>query len=241
MRQGKGLYAFKNGCRYDGSWRKSVKYGFGKIIYPDGSRYEGEWKTDYKHGFGAYYYPNGDVYEGGWYKGLRHGLGTYVYSRLQVTFMGSWIHGTQEGPGQIVYPGYRYHGSWSEGFPDGKGFFVFDSCMQEGIYYKKPIEIEKVPTDEEMDMEIKVDGAQEAKVEEPVWMPIRIMPYSVELLPPQPMPMPITDSLASLSDDQIDSNIFLFEPFPYDGQGTEEEGEYEYYPEVNDLQSIPEE
>lgn len=105
------------------------------MIYPDGSRYEGDWKHDLKQGFGAYSYPNGDIYEGAWFKGKRHGLGTYFYADSKVKFMGTWIEGTIEGSGQIIYPRYRYHGSWVKGMPKGTGCFVFDTdCMQHGFH-----------------------------------------------------------------------------------------------------------
>lgn len=105
------------------------------MIYPDGSRYEGDWRHDLKQGFGAYYYPNGDIYEGAWFKGKRHGMGTYFFAEYQVKFMGTWMEGVIEGPGQIIYPRVRYHGPWYKGKPRGPGCFVFDTnCMQHGFY-----------------------------------------------------------------------------------------------------------
>lgn len=107
-RHGKGLYVFKNGARYDGSWKKGsnviyfeihlqnnflgLKYGQGEFIYPDGSTYVGEWKKDLKHGKGKYTYVNKDTYEGTWYKGLRFGYGTYIYKTVNVIFNGSCYH-----------------------------------------------------------------------------------------------------------------------------------------------------
>lgn len=41
LRNGKGIYVFKNGARYDGEWRQGLKYGQGTFWYPDGTRYEG--------------------------------------------------------------------------------------------------------------------------------------------------------------------------------------------------------
>lgn len=88
-----------------------------------------------KQGFGAYYYTNGDIYEGAWFKNKRHGLGTYFYAETQTKFMGTWVEGVIEGPGQIIYPRSRWHGAWSKGRPNGPGCFVFDTnCMQHGFY-----------------------------------------------------------------------------------------------------------
>lgn len=62
-------------------------------------------------------------------------MGTYFFAEFQVKFMGTWVEGVIEGPGQIIYPRVRYHGSWLKGKPKGPGCFVFDTnCMQHGFY-----------------------------------------------------------------------------------------------------------
>lgn len=154
-----------------GEWRRAMKYGVGRMVYPDGSRYEGDWRHDVKQGFGAYYYPNGDIYEGAWFKGKRHGLGTYLFAEYQVKFMGTWVEGTIQGPGQIIYPRYRYHGSWLKGKPKGPGCFVFDTnCMQHGFYLliKDPANMEFGEGEEEKeekeakdDMRMEEEEAEE--------------------------------------------------------------------------------
>lgn len=148
-----------------GEWRKAMKYGVGRMVYPDGSRYEGDWRHDVKQGFGAYYYPNGDIYEGAWFKGKRHGLGTYFFAEYQIKFMGTWVEGTIQGPGQIIYPRYRYHGSWLKGKPKGPGCFVFDTnCMQHGFYMliKDPASEEFGEGEEEKDeKEMKEERLEE--------------------------------------------------------------------------------
>lgn len=71
----------------------------------------GDWRRDQRHGFGAYYYANGDVYEGHWRKGVKEGLGTYTWGNSkEVKFLGTWVNGVMEGPGQIIHPNHRYHG-----------------------------------------------------------------------------------------------------------------------------------
>lgn len=156
-----------------GEWRKHMKYGVGKMIYPDGSRYEGDWRHDLKQGFGAYYYTNGDIYEGAWFKGKRHGLGTYFFSEFNVKFMGTWNEGVIVGPGQIIYPRYRFHGSWTRGVPKGTGCFVFDTnCMQHGFYllvkdsaFEDLGEGEEEKDDVKKDEE-KIEGEEEEEFDE---------------------------------------------------------------------------
>lgn len=138
------------------------------MVYPDGSRYEGDWRFDLKQGFGAYYYPNGDIYEGAWFKGQRHGLGTYFYAATQTKFMGTWVHGVIEGPGQIMYPRVRFHGAWTRGKAKGTGAFVFDTnCMQHGFYLliKDPA-LEEFGEGEEEQEEDKEEKSEEMGEEE---------------------------------------------------------------------------
>ncbi|XP_013187826.1 radial spoke head 1 homolog [Amyelois transitella] len=223
MRNGRGLYVFKNGARYDGEWRKAMKYGTGTMIYPDGSRYEGDWRYDLKQGFGAYYYPNGDIYEGAWFKGKRHGLGTYFFAEYQVKFMGTWVEGVIQGPGQIIYPRVRYHGAWLKGKPKGPGCFVFDTnCMQHGFYLLlKDPELEEFGEGEEEkeDKEVKEerqDEEEEIEVDETlgkiaVWRARNVTAYMAEFLPPEAVPLPIHDSVPSLTDETIETDVMQFE------------------------------
>ncbi|XP_045495283.1 radial spoke head 1 homolog [Colias croceus] len=224
MRNGKGLYVFKNGARYEGEWRKAMKYGVGQMTYPDGSRYEGDWRHDLKQGFGAYYYPNGDIYEGAWFKGKRHGLGTYFFSEYQIKFMGTWVEGVIEGPGQIINPRVRYHGSWLKGKPKGPGCFVFDTnCMQHGFYLltKDPAleefgEGEEEKEDKEVKEERLEEGEEEIEIDETlgkisVWRARNVTAYMAEFLPPEPVPLPVHDSIPSLTEESIETDIIQFE------------------------------
>ncbi|KAL0831088.1 hypothetical protein ABMA28_001962 [Loxostege sticticalis] len=213
LRNGKGLYVFKNGARYEGEWRRAMKYGVGTMLYPDGSRYEGDWRHDLKQGFGAYYYPNGDIYEGAWFKGKRHGLGTYFYSEYQIKFMGTWI----------IYPRVRYHGSWLKGKPKGPGCFVFDTnCMQHGFYLltKDPALEEFGEGEEEKEekevKEERVEEEEEVEIDETlgkiaVWRARNVTAYMAEFLPPEPVPLPVHDSVPSLTDESVETDIIRFD------------------------------
>lgn len=42
MKNGKGIFYFKEGCVYDGEWKDNKMNGFGKLFYPNGKMaYEG--------------------------------------------------------------------------------------------------------------------------------------------------------------------------------------------------------
>jgi hypothetical protein len=47
--------------------------GRGVFIWPDGRRYEGEYLEDKKAGFGTFYWPDGRKYMGQWQNGKQHG------------------------------------------------------------------------------------------------------------------------------------------------------------------------
>ncbi|KAL4715572.1 hypothetical protein ACJJTC_009198 [Scirpophaga incertulas] len=221
LRNGKGLYVFRNGARYEGEWRRAMKYGTGTMLYPDGSRYEGDWRYDLKHGFGAYYYPNGDVYEGAWFKGKRHGLGTYFHAEYQVKFMGTWVEGVIQGPGQVIYPRVRYHGSWLRGKPQGPGCFVFDTnCMQHGFYLLlKDTDLQDFGEGEEEKDEKEVKEEKEEEEQEidetlgkiALWRARNVTAYTTEFLPPEPMPLPVHDSMPSLTNESVETDVLIFE------------------------------
>lgn len=51
--------------------------GKGVYIWKDGRRYEGEYDLDKKHGYGIYQWVDGRTYEGYWAFGRQHGRGKY--------------------------------------------------------------------------------------------------------------------------------------------------------------------
>ena len=40
---GKGVYSWKDGRKYEGTYENDKKNGFGIYIWPDGRKYEGNW------------------------------------------------------------------------------------------------------------------------------------------------------------------------------------------------------
>lgn len=185
MRHGRGLYVFKNGARYLGDWRCGQKVGFGKFFYPDGSTYKGQWKRDARHGNGVYTYQNGDTYDGAWYKGERHGVGTYTFAEDDCKFLGTWKNGRRMGPAEVVFDQHRLHCTWYDEQPIGPaaysfacktmalGFMMNPSCDSDNKEVEEPDDAEPI-------------AAQ--------WHIQNIMTYEFSKLPPEPMPLPISDS-----------------------------------------------
>ncbi|XP_017529341.3 radial spoke head 1 homolog isoform X2 [Manis javanica] len=140
-RHGQGIYRFKSGARYVGEYVKNKKHGQGTFIYPDGSRYEGEWADDQRHGHGVYYYVNNDTYTGDWFTHQRHGQGTYFYAETGSKYVGTWVHGQQEGAAELIHLNHRYQGKFLNKNPVGPGKYVFDiGCEQHGEYRLTDVE-----------------------------------------------------------------------------------------------------
>jgi hypothetical protein len=115
--------------------------GNGTYAYRDGSRYEGSFRDGKPDGQGHFYYPNGDHYEGQMLRGLRHGKGRLIHENGKVT-NGPWTQGEsialsssfnrsrggcmegdcQNGFGIYIFKdGAKYHGTFRDGRPHGKG------------------------------------------------------------------------------------------------------------------------
>ena len=41
---GKGVYTYGNGYKYEGEWKDGKRHGQGTFTHPDGRKYVGEWK-----------------------------------------------------------------------------------------------------------------------------------------------------------------------------------------------------
>ncbi|PSN48768.1 hypothetical protein C0J52_05182 [Blattella germanica] len=188
----------------------------------------GDWKRDLRHGYGAYFYQNGDIYEGTWKKGQRHGLGTYLYALYAdsgTKFMGTWENGKMQGPGQIVHPRHRFHGSWEKNLPKDAGVYTFNlKLMQHGSYiHMQNPEFDFVgeggpeETSPEQIGEEQEDSVMKGIV--PIWRVQRITRYDPELMPPEPKPIPITDSVESVIEEEEEEHLSVEEEEKDEGEG----------------------
>lgn len=145
---GSGKYLWKDGCMYEGEWRRGRASGKGKFSWPSGASYEGEfrsgrmegfgcfigsdgdvyrgsWVGDRKQGYGEKRYANGDYYEGTWRRNLQDGNGRYVW-RNGNQYVGDWRAGVMSGRGVLILANRnRYDGNWENGVPKGQGVFTW--------------------------------------------------------------------------------------------------------------------
>ena len=70
--------------------------GKGVYTWADGRRYQGEYFKDKKHGFGKYTWADGRCYEGQWGNGKQHGEGKYTTQSGKVSRVGQWNEGKRE-------------------------------------------------------------------------------------------------------------------------------------------------
>lgn len=62
MRTGRGILSWRDGEKYDGTFKDDELDGTGVYYYANGDRYEGQFKNGVKHGRGIYHFANGDRY-----------------------------------------------------------------------------------------------------------------------------------------------------------------------------------
>lgn len=68
---GKGIYTWKDGRSYEGTYYNDKKHGFGIYKWADRRSYEGMWMESKQHGKGKYILPDGTSKIGRWSDGKR--------------------------------------------------------------------------------------------------------------------------------------------------------------------------
>ncbi len=63
---GSGIYRWKNGDMYEGTFKNGMRNGFGTMAYSDGERYSGQWKSNKQSGTGEWHSVEGDKMSGIW-------------------------------------------------------------------------------------------------------------------------------------------------------------------------------
>ncbi|USG63187.1 hypothetical protein NBZ79_09385 [Sneathiella marina] len=105
---------------YVGSMRRGKLDGRGIYTWPDGSRYDGMWKNDNWHGMGATFDANGNkVYEGNWSDNVKSGYGVATVNcpqKMPDGFVSKVLKG--------LACGMSYDGNWKDDLPNGEGTLI---------------------------------------------------------------------------------------------------------------------
>ena len=128
----KGIMLTHNGDYYNGEYIKGKKEGQGSIIYKNGTKYEGSFKNDFHDGYGKLIQLDGEIFEGEWKKGKINGKGMRIHSNGS-KYIGSYINNIRNGQGHLILiNGESYNGNFINGKANGLGTFKFKNG---NIYY----------------------------------------------------------------------------------------------------------
>ena len=108
VKQGIGLYHWKNNTVCFGEWNDDNLNGYGVIKFDDQHIYIGEIKDGLMNGWGEFYWGNNTMYCGQYKNGIKLGFGIYVSSFKKLD---------------------AYIGFWKEGKIDGVGIFLNDKSF----------------------------------------------------------------------------------------------------------------
>lgn len=122
-KNGKGIYEYSSGARYEGEFVNGELHGYGIFYYTNGNRYEGYWEGNYKNGEGKMFYASGEFYEGNWYRDRRTGHGEYTFKNGD-RYIGEWHWDRPNGEGELRFVnGAHYIGGFKNGKFHGQGTF----------------------------------------------------------------------------------------------------------------------
>jgi SH3-like domain-containing protein len=100
---GRGIYLYSNGEKYDGEFKNGELSGHGTYTYLDGSKYEGEFANGVRHGQGTLKIIDGMTYVGHWANDLPNGQGVKTLAD-GMQYSGEFKNGLMYGSGRIVMP-----------------------------------------------------------------------------------------------------------------------------------------
>ena len=140
-KNGKGVFAYADGSRYEGTFTGGRLEGKGTFYYPNGDKFIGAFKNNYSHGSGVFYYADGSKTTGEWREGeyfgaspermgeegcvsgnCTNGEGIYVFRDGAARYQGAFQGGRASGYGTCDYAnGERYEGDWANGSFNGVG------------------------------------------------------------------------------------------------------------------------
>ena len=154
--QGRGVYEWPDGSKYEGDWLNGKPEGEGRFEYACGAIYVGEWKGGLFDGLGTLLYPYGACYEGSFDQGVKSGHGKMLFVTGDA-YRGFFAVDKMEGDG--VY-------QWADGVTD-VSCFSFDKRVGRGMRCSSdkktgwPLvdgELEDNPSGMDTPLDIPLDG-----------------------------------------------------------------------------------
>ncbi len=78
QRNGRGIYSWADGRRYEGEFLGGRLNGRGTLTWPNGERYVGDFRDGRRTGQGIHTWPDGSRWHGEWLDGRKNGRGVYT-------------------------------------------------------------------------------------------------------------------------------------------------------------------
>ena len=156
---GKGVYAYPDGSKYDGWFVNNKPEGSGTFEYYNGDKFVGELKRGQPNGRGTMFYKTGNSLEGLWKNGeflgnpnakneeknaciagnCIDGEGVFVFSDGS-KYTGQFLNRLPHGSGKVLYAnGELYEGKMKEGSFDGFGTLELTSGVKVSGYWDKGV------------------------------------------------------------------------------------------------------
>ena len=188
---GKGVFAYADGSRYEGKFLKGKLHGFGSLFSASGDKFVGSFENNFQNGSGTMFHADGTKSVGQWLEGEFHGdtfremgiegcqqgdcengQGTYIYKDGEAKYVGNFKDGLANGAGTCFYSnGERYEGDWEAGMFQGTGtLYMLDGTQvagnwKEGTYMGKETAVDLAIAKKEEVAEESIDrlAVKEAK------------------------------------------------------------------------------
>ena len=125
MKNGYGIEKYGDKSEYRGCYLNGKKEGIGYYQWKDGSSYEGEYKEDKLYGYGIYKFSDGLIYEGQWKDNKFHGFGEFTQPGIK-KYIGYFEEDKRSGFGiEIMYKKQRaFIGFWKNDKTEECGKFI---------------------------------------------------------------------------------------------------------------------
>ena len=121
VREGHGVYQYKDGQKYIGEWHRGKMHGYGKLYYNDNQlRYEGQFEAGMFHGTGTEYAKETDPER----EAQIDEEYVKVWDKNWIKYEGSYHHDQRHGAGKIYFKNGTWRGNFENGQPNGQGIYL---------------------------------------------------------------------------------------------------------------------